>query len=88
MFGLVSQRRFGKGSLIAITVLLVVAAGTLTSAVRPLNVFAASVDTCGYNPGAAPSPNGGTAVFNENTVTRAIGFYRVWSERACWCVRE
>src|SRR5213593_4587535 len=76
MFRVVFQRRFGKGSLVALTLLLVVVAGTV-SAVRPLNVFAASLDTCGYDPLAAPSPNGGTVVFNENTVTRAIAFYGV-----------
>ncbi|HXJ27685.1 MAG TPA: hypothetical protein VNH17_18365, partial [Streptosporangiaceae bacterium] len=47
------------------------------SAVRPLNVFAASLDTCGYDPSAAPAPGGGTVVFNENTVTRAIQFYGI-----------
>jgi len=73
----VFHRRPGKGSLIALTFLLVVAAGTLTSAVRPLNGFAASTDTCGYNPLAAPSPNGGTVIFDENTVTRAIDFFGV-----------
>jgi len=74
----VFQRRPGKGSLIALTFVLVVAAATLTSAVRPLNGFAAaSTDTCGYNPTAAPSPNGGTVVFDENSVTRAIAFYGV-----------
>src|SRR5579863_10294063 len=76
MFRDVSKRRFGKGSIIALTVLLVVVAGTV-SAVRPLSGFAASTDTCGYNPAAAPSPNGGTVVFDENTVTRAIAFFGV-----------
>jgi uncharacterized repeat protein (TIGR01451 family) len=74
MFRIVFQRRFGRGSFIGLTVLLVVLAGT-ASAVRPLNVLAASTDTCGYNPAAAPAPGGGTVVFNENTVTRAIAFY-------------
>jgi hypothetical protein len=32
-------------------------------------------DTCGYNPSAAPKPGGGTVVFDENSVTRAIAFY-------------
>ena len=73
----VFHRRLGKGSLIGLTFLLVVAAGTLTSAVRPLSGFAASTDTCGYNPLAAPAPGGGTVVFDENTVTRAIAFYGV-----------
>src|SRR4051812_31534484 len=72
----VFQRKLGKGSLVALTLLLVALAGTL-SAVRPLNVSAASLDTCGYNPAAAPAPGGGTVVFNENTVTRAIKFYGV-----------
>ena len=77
MFRSVIQRRSGKGSFIALTVLLVVLAGTV-SAVRPLNVLAAvAADTCGYNPAAAPAPGGGTVVFNENTVTRAIAFYGV-----------
>ncbi len=78
MFRSVFQRKFGKGSLVGLTLLLVVVAGTV-SAVRPLNIFAApaSTDTCGYNPNAAPSPNGGTVVFDENTVTRAIAFYGV-----------
>ena len=67
----VFKRRFGNASFIALTALLVVVAGTV-SAARPLNGFAASTDTCGYNPSAAPSPTGGTVVFNENTVTRAI----------------
>ena len=74
MFRVVFQRRFGKGSFIGLTLLLVVVAGTV-SAVRPLSSFAASTDTCGYNPAAAPAPGGGTVVFNENTVTRAIAFY-------------
>src|SRR5512140_3848069 len=72
----VFQRKLGKGSLLALTVLLVVVAGTV-SAVRPLDVSAASLDTCGYNPLAAPAPGGGTVIFNENTVTRAIQFYGV-----------
>ena len=76
MLRVVFQRRFGKGSLIALTLLLVVLAGTV-GAVRPLNVFAASTDTCGYNPLAAPAPGGGTVIFDENTVTRAIQFYGV-----------
>ncbi|HUZ16460.1 MAG TPA: hypothetical protein VMU72_09835, partial [Gaiellaceae bacterium] len=59
-----------------LALLLVVVAGT-ASAVRPLNVFASSTDTCGYNPAAAPSPNGGTVIFDENTVTRAIDFFGV-----------
>ena len=72
----VFQRRLGKSSLIALTLLLVVIAGT-ASAVHPLSVFASSTDTCGYNPSAAPAPGGGTVVFDENTVTRAIGFFGV-----------
>ena len=63
-----------KGSLITLTLLLVVAAATV-SAVRPHDVFAASTDTCGYDPNAAPAPGGGTVVFDENTITRAIAFY-------------
>jgi len=70
----VFQRRFGKGSLVALTLLAVVVAGTV-SAVRPSTVFASSTDTCGYNPLAAPAPGGGTVVFDENSVTRAIAFY-------------
>ncbi len=77
MFRNVFQHRLGKGSLIALTFVLVVLAATLTSAVRPLNGFAASTDTCGYNPLAAPAPGGGTVIFDENTVTRAIQFYGV-----------
>lgn len=73
----VFQRRLGKGSLVALTFVLVVIAGTLTSAVRPLSGYAASLDTCGYNPQAAPAPGGGTVIFDENTVTRAIQFYGV-----------
>src|ERR1700740_2011630 len=76
MFFGVFQRRLGKGSLLTLTVLLVALAGTV-SAVRPLNVFAARVDTCGYDPTAAPAPGGGTVVFNENTVTRAVKFYGI-----------
>jgi uncharacterized repeat protein (TIGR01451 family) len=76
MFRVVFQRRLGKGSALGLTLLLVVLAGTV-SAVRPLNVLAASTDTCGYNPLAAPAPGGGTVVFNENTVTRAIAIYGV-----------
>src|SRR5438128_279365 len=34
-----------------------------------------TTDSCGYNPAAAPSPNGGSVVFDENSVTRAIAFY-------------
>ena len=74
MFRKVFQRRLGKGSLVGLTLLLVVLAGTV-SAVRPANGFAAATDTCGYNPAAAPAPGGGTVVFDENTVTRAIAFY-------------
>ena len=73
----VFKRRFGTGSMIALTFVLVIAAATLTSAIRPLDVFATSTDTCGYNPNSAPAPNGGTVVFNENTVTRAISFYGI-----------
>jgi uncharacterized repeat protein (TIGR01451 family) len=78
MFRRVIQRRSGKGSLIALTLLLVLVAATV-SAVRPSNGFAAAAvtDTCGYDPSAAPSPAGGTVIFNENTVTRAIAFYGV-----------
>ena len=77
MFRSVIQRRSGKGSFIALTVLLVVVAGTV-SAVRPLNVLASvAADTCGYDPAASPAPGGGTVVFNENTITRAIEFYGV-----------
>ena len=79
MFSGVFTRKLGNGSLLALTVLLAVVAGTV-SAVRPLNIFAAppaGTDTCGYNPNAAPSPNGGTVQFDENTVTRAIQFYGV-----------
>ena len=72
----VFQRGLKKGSFVTFTLLLVVVAGTV-SAVRPLNIFAASLDTCGYNPAAAPKPGGGTVVFNENTVTRAIQFYGI-----------
>src|SRR5436305_8966632 len=75
VFG-VFQSRFKKSSLVVLTLLLVVIAGTV-SAVRPLDVFAASLDTCGYDPSASPSPGGGTVVFNENTVTRAVGFFGV-----------
>ena len=74
MFRSVIQRRAGKGSLIAFALLLIVVAATV-GAVRPGNAFAAAVDTCGYNPAAAPAPGGGTVVFNENEITRAIAFY-------------
>ena len=77
MFRSVIQRRAGRGSLIGLALLLVAVAATV-SAVRPANVFAAAAaDTCGYDPSAAPAPGGGTVVFNENTVTRAIAFYGV-----------
>ena len=75
MLRVVSRRRLGKGSLVGLALLVAIAAALLTSAVRPLDVFAASTDTCGYNPSAAPAPGGGTVVFDENTVTRAIGFF-------------
>jgi uncharacterized repeat protein (TIGR01451 family) len=38
---------------------------------------ATTLDTCGYNPLAAPKPGGGTVDFNENTITRSIWFYGV-----------
>src|SRR3954452_23033221 len=72
-----SQRRFGKGSLFALALLLVVVVAGTVSAAHPEKGFAATTDTCGYNPAAAPAPGGGTVVFNENTVTRAIAFYGV-----------
>jgi uncharacterized repeat protein (TIGR01451 family) len=34
-----------------------------------------NLDTCSYNPTAAPKPGGGTVIFDENTVTRAAAFY-------------
>ena len=77
MFRVVFQRRLGNGPFVALTLLLVVAAISVTSAARPVDVFAASTDTCGYNPLAAPAPGGGTVIFNENTITRAIAFYGV-----------
>jgi uncharacterized repeat protein (TIGR01451 family) len=70
-----STRRFGKSSFIGLTLLLAIIAGT-AGAVRPATGFAAvATDTCGYNPAAAPAPGGGTVVFDENSVTRAIAFY-------------
>src|SRR3954452_2971827 len=72
-----SQRRFGKGSLFALALLLVVVVAGTVSAAHPEKGFAATTDTCGYNPAAAPAPGGGTVVFNENTITRAIAFYGV-----------
>jgi uncharacterized repeat protein (TIGR01451 family) len=75
MFRVVFQRRFGKGTLFALALLLVIAAAGTVSAAHPVSSLAASLDTCGYNPAAAPSPGGGTVVFDENTVTRAIAFY-------------
>src|SRR5689334_4137394 len=36
---------------------------------------ATTLDSCGYNPQAAPKPGGGTVIFDENTVTRTIAVY-------------
>src|SRR5690242_21844174 len=61
-------------------------AAILTMVVVGLGVFAGSgfvasattsLDTCGYNPAAAPKPGGGSVVLDENTVTRAIAIYGV-----------
>jgi uncharacterized repeat protein (TIGR01451 family) len=79
MFSGVFKSKIRKVSLLALTLALLVAVAGTVGAIRPLNVFAAaaSTDTCGYNPAAspAPTPPGGTVVFDENTVTRAIQFY-------------
>jgi uncharacterized repeat protein (TIGR01451 family) len=76
MFRVIFQRRLGKGLFLGLTLLLVVLAGT-ASAVRPHNALAVSTDTCGYNPLAAPAPGGGTVIFDENSVTRAIAYYPI-----------
>ena len=86
-FGVFKGGGLKKGSLITLTVLLVVVAGTV-SAVRPLVSSAATLDTCGYNPLASPSPGGGTVIFDENTVTRAIAFYGIGLARARRRVHE
>jgi uncharacterized repeat protein (TIGR01451 family) len=73
MFRTVFRRRLGKASLIALT--LLVTAGTATAVAAAC--WTPSKDTCGSDPNAAPAPGGGTVVFNENTVTRAIAFYGI-----------
>ena len=78
MFRVVFQRRLGKGSLFALTLLLAGrcsghcergTAGSTSS--RPALTPAATTRL------AAPAPGGGTVIFDENTVTRAIAFYGV-----------
>ena len=78
MLRFVLRRKLVAGALITFTVLAALATTTATGAIDPLGVNTSStLDTCGYNPSAAPKPGGGTVVFDENTVTRAIGFFGV-----------
>jgi uncharacterized repeat protein (TIGR01451 family) len=76
------QRRLASAALITTTVLAALAATAATGAIQPLGGPGAgpvksSTDTCGYDPTKAPKPGGGTVVFDENSVTRAIAFYGV-----------
>jgi uncharacterized repeat protein (TIGR01451 family) len=73
----VLRRKPTKAALIStmmlVAVVAAIAAGTATSRMQVAQ--AASTDTCGYNPAAAPKPGGSTVVFNENTITRTVWFY-------------
>jgi uncharacterized repeat protein (TIGR01451 family) len=78
----VLQRKLLTAALITMTLLAALAATTATGAIKPLagpagGPVKTSTDTCGYNPNSAPKPGGGTVVFDENSVTRAIAFYGV-----------
>jgi uncharacterized repeat protein (TIGR01451 family) len=66
-----------RAALISTAVLaaLAVAIAAATATSRPQVAAAATSDTCGYDPTAAPKPGGGTVQFNENTITRSIWFY-------------
>src|SRR4051794_29709226 len=69
----VRGRRFLTAAILTMVVIcLGVVAGSVVVAKA-----ATALDTCGYNPAAAPKPGGGTVVFDENSVTRAIGVYGV-----------
>src|SRR5436190_11781527 len=71
----VRGRRFLTAAILTMVVIcLGVVAGSVVVAKAATG---ANPDTCGYNPAAAPKPGGGTVVFNENTVTRAIQFYGI-----------
>src|SRR5579862_7102405 len=76
------RRKLARAALVSTAVLAAVAAALAAGAVSSRSQVAAAataLDTCGYNPLAAPKPGGGTVQFNENTITRAIYFYGVGS---------
>ncbi len=78
MLRFVFQRKLASVALITMTATVALVATTATGAINPLGqTTQSSTDTCGYNPQSAPKPGGGTVVFDENTVTRAIAFYGV-----------
>ena len=67
-------RRFVLRRKVGATI-VVLALALVTGLVITSQTHATSVDTCGYNPASAPKPGGGTVMFDENSVTRAIAFY-------------
>jgi uncharacterized repeat protein (TIGR01451 family) len=74
------RRKLTRAAFITTAVLAAVLSALAVGAVssRPQVAAAATrIDTCGYDPNAAPKPGGGTVQFNENTVTRAAWFYGV-----------
>lgn len=77
--GFVIRRKPARAVLISAAVLAVLAAvataGTATSRLQVAEAATKSTDTCGYDPNAAPKPGGGTVMFNENGIARAVFFY-------------
>jgi uncharacterized repeat protein (TIGR01451 family) len=76
MLRFVWRSKLGAAATVIVVVLASLAATTATGAISPRTLFSTtSNDTCGYDPTAAPKPGGGTVQFDENSVTRAIGFF-------------
>lgn len=74
------RRKLARAVLVTTAVLAALAAtlaaGAVTSS-SPVAKAGTRIDTCGYNPDAAPKPGGGSVQFTENTVTRTVWFYGV-----------